>query len=83
MIVKFAALCDYPDCGARSEEYRAWPSCRLCGGDFCPAHAAPGEEVEEEHDHFNGEYDEAVLTLSTLCLSCARGEWGQFHRSDL
>jgi len=32
-MVKFATLCD--QCGKRSEEYTAWPSCEGCGDEVC------------------------------------------------
>ncbi len=35
MMVRFATTCDA--CGARSEEYTAWPSCEDCQEDICPA----------------------------------------------
>jgi primosomal protein N' len=31
--VRFASICD--DCGSRSDEYVAFPICRVCGDDVC------------------------------------------------
>lgn len=39
-MVCFATKCD--QCGQRSEEYTAWPSCSNCQDDICPACMAPG-----------------------------------------
>jgi len=43
-MVRFAMLCD--KCGARSEEYGYWATCRECGGDFCPKCST--EHTEDE-----------------------------------
>jgi hypothetical protein len=40
MMVRFATKCDR--CGARSEEYTAWPHCEFCGEDLCLACEAKG-----------------------------------------
>jgi len=59
MTVRFATTCDAPGCTARSAEYTAFPSCRECLEDICPAHAAPGS------------LDESVDGRPTvLCLAC-------------
>lgn len=44
-VVRFATVCD---CGAKSEEYTAWPSCRDCGEYICPACMVPGSASEDE-----------------------------------
>jgi len=65
-MVRFATTCDYDvfqpgmrHCNARSEEYTAWPSCRECQLDVCPAHTAPGTR------HENDGRD------TVLCIACA------------
>lgn len=50
MIVRFATICDYPGCTARSPEYTRWASCDTCGSDTCPAHEVPGT-----HDDGDGQ----------------------------
>jgi hypothetical protein len=45
--VRFATLCC---CGARSEEYTAWPTCRGCQEFICPSCAAPGSLVTGDGD---------------------------------
>lgn len=61
-MTRFATLCDH--CGARSEEYRAWPTCRECFDDICPACAAPGtlREADGATDSVKGD--------SVLCCRC-------------
>ena len=44
--VRFATLCDA--CGARSQEYGAWPTCRECGCDICPLCAVPGSKTDAD-----------------------------------
>jgi hypothetical protein len=46
MMVKFATLCDR--CGARSEEYSAWPHCADCFEDICPNCDRPEKRTEDE-----------------------------------
>jgi hypothetical protein len=70
MMVRFATLCD--ECEARSEEYTAWPTCRDCQRDICPACAAPGSVEDEEH--------ERGVRQTCLCADCAatpRAWWGE------
>ncbi len=45
-MVMFAQLCDH--CGARSEEYSCWPTCRECGEDVCPDCIVPGSASDDE-----------------------------------
>jgi hypothetical protein len=45
-IVMFATLCDH--CGARSDEYSAWPSCRECLEDTCEQCYMPGSYTADE-----------------------------------
>jgi hypothetical protein len=45
-MVRFATLCDC--CGARSEEYSAWPECAECMEDLCPNCYVPGSLSEGE-----------------------------------
>ena len=72
MNVKFATLCDAPECKKRSEEYGAWPRCRGCLLDICPDHAVPGSHHEEERN-VDGE---DVQTAGTVyCLEC-KIQWG-------
>lgn len=59
MIVRFATVCD--QCHgtpppARSDEYTAFPECRECGADVCPAHEVRSERNDE--------------TNKTLCRDC-------------
>jgi len=59
-LVKFATICDVPDCGSRSPEYQAWPCCSECLRDLCPDHQVPGSFDEESriavcHDCMNRE----------------------------
>jgi hypothetical protein len=67
MFVRFATLCDHNvniagcvPCRARSEEYTAWPRCRECGGEFCPAHQQPGSKTDADLD----------TPETCLCLLC-------------
>jgi len=59
-IVRFASICDIPDCGARSAEYSAFYRCSECSCDLCPEHQVEGTVDEETgtalcHDcFFNG-----------------------------
>jgi hypothetical protein len=55
-MVRFATVCDGPGCGERSAEYQAFPSCKVCGGDFCPE-CAEGDFYDEERNQ-------------TLCKVC-------------
>jgi len=34
-VVRFSTICD--ECGKRGPEYQAFPHCRECGRDVCPA----------------------------------------------
>lgn len=58
--VRFASICDKDGCGARSEEYSAWPNCRNgdCQQHTCPAHMVPGS-VRSDVDVYD-----------CLCLDC-------------
>lgn len=65
-------------CGARSEEYSSWPSCRYCGDDCCPEHRRPNSERGPDVD-FAGD---------CVCVEChpedraqlVEGEtWEDFH----
>lgn len=67
VMVIFATLCDAPDCGARSEEYTSWPSCRVCHSATCPAHAIPGSTKEREYDRDGV----AECVPSVICMFCA------------
>jgi len=64
MRVRFSSLCDFPSCGARSEEYATWPDCRDCGEQFCGKHQEPGSyrEPDESSGH------------DCLCRECATEE---------
>jgi hypothetical protein len=44
-MVRFATLCD--QCDSRSEEYFAYPTCRDCQDDICPACMVPGTHDPE------------------------------------
>ncbi len=44
-IVKFATLCDR--CGARSDEYTPWATCRECLCDVCPKCSVDPSNDEE------------------------------------
>ncbi len=73
MIVKFATLCDvtinhiesklsteFIQCKKRSEEYTAWPTCRVCSNDVCP-----------EHMRLNTKTDADLDTPETcVCINC-------------
>lgn len=54
-MVRFATLCD--KCGARSEEYTSWPSCKDCQTHVCPDCDIDSERTEDENH-------------KTLCLRC-------------
>jgi hypothetical protein len=58
-LVRFATLCD--QCGTRSREYTAWPTCAGCHADICSACLSPGSLVETD-----GEQPERCL-----CVPCA------------
>lgn len=47
-MVRFATLCDR--CGARSEEYSAFPTCCDCLLDICPACDRPSDRTEDERN---------------------------------
>lgn len=64
MMVKFATTCDIPGCAARSAEYTAWPSCRDCGEDICPAHQQTGSKTEADEEHAE----------TCLCVLCPKEE---------
>jgi hypothetical protein len=64
--VRFATACDV--CGARSEEYTEWQTCRDCLIDVCPTCAAPGSERDEDRQTGDG-IDYEVTTV--WCLDCA------------
>lgn len=64
MIVRFAAKCD--TCGARSEEYTAWPTCRECNNDVCLDCAEPGTLIEAD----------VGSPETVLCRQCAEIEKG-------
>jgi len=51
-MVKFVTTCDH--CAARSADYEAWPTCRVCVADVCGACQAPGSETLEEADDADG-----------------------------
>lgn len=70
-MVKFATICDAPDCGKRSEEYTGWPSCRACMLDTCPEHTVPGSLQEHERDRDG----EAIMTQDVYCKDCL-ATWG-------
>lgn len=63
--VRFATTCDR--CGARSEEYTAWPSCRVCQSDTCPACARDGSEQSEDCRY--GEYGDGERE-TVICREC-------------
>lgn len=71
ILVKFASLCDAPDCLKRSEEYGNWPTCRNCHLDTCPDHTVPGSLQEHEYDRD----DEAVMKQDVYCTACL-ATWG-------
>lgn len=73
VMVKFATLCDAPDCGKRSDEYTGWPTCRACLLDICPEHTVPGSVKEREHEDADGNVDGIVQTV--YCLDCL-ATWG-------
>lgn len=47
--VRFASICDVPDCGARSDEYSVWPVCSECGRDICMTHQVVNTLDEEQN----------------------------------
>lgn len=51
MTVRFATTCD--SCGARSEEYTAWPTCYECHDHVCRVCEVPGSfrEGDASPDH--------------------------------
>lgn len=62
-MVRFATLCD--KCGARSEEYTAWPHCRACHADLCPECQQPGSLREGD-----GAEDSRHRADTALCAGC-------------
>ena len=52
MIVRFATLCD--QCGKRSDEYTAFPSCVECMEDVC-------EQCATHHDNADVDHPETAL----------------------
>lgn len=65
-MVKFTTTCDVPVgqesgiCGRRAGEYTAWPSCRSCYDNVCPAHQVPGSLTEADVD----------CPETCLCMPC-------------
>ncbi len=56
MMIRFATVCDKPECGIKSAEYEAFPTCRDCLQHICPGHRILEEDDPE--------------TNRTLCLDC-------------
>ena len=65
MMVRFATKCD--TCGARSEEYTAWPTCRECDNDACPDCSEPGTMIEDDGRQ------------TVICRSCSNIEGGGYE----
>lgn len=63
-MVKFATVCDKPNCKNRSEEYTGYPTCRDCQEEVCPAHMVPGSL--NSFDGTNG--------YTCLCVECGKAE---------
>jgi hypothetical protein len=57
MIIKFATVCDMPNCKEVSAEYSTFPTCRECGRDVCYGHQATDSLNEEQG--------------TAICNSCA------------
>lgn len=78
MVVRFATTCDIERtvarpvsgpsttvlCGARSDEYTAFPHCRECLADVCPDHEAPGTRVDADLEQ----------PATCVCVVCAEGQ---------
>jgi hypothetical protein len=65
MIVRFATLCDTiirkdARCNARSVEYTAWPTCRVCQNDVCTKHTREGTATEADVNS----------PVTVICINC-------------
>ena len=64
MMVRFATTCDFAidgrTCDKRSDEYEAWPTCRVCLNDICPTHMKPSTKTDADLDS----------PETCLCLEC-------------
>ena len=49
-IHRFHTKCDIENCGNRSDEYTAFPTCQDCMRDICPEHAEPDTTTEPDLD---------------------------------
>jgi hypothetical protein len=70
-MVRFAMLCDR--CGARSEEYTPWTTCKDCTEDICPNCDVESHRTDDEAN-------------KTLCRNCHREQSQELgdvpHASD-
>lgn len=73
--VRFATICDAENCGNRSEEYTAWPTCRGCHLHACPDHTVPGSLQQHERDRSTEDGTVAVMTETVYCTTC-KTTWG-------
>ena len=66
-MIRFATLCDIPNCLKRSEEYTTWPTCIDCERDFCPAHGIITIEADLNQPEKGFCYDcQVLLVANTL-----------------
>lgn len=59
-MVRFATLCDR--CKSRSEEYTAWPECKICMEHICP-------NCDLEHQRVDNEGVKTTLCRSEVCVT--------------
>jgi hypothetical protein len=69
-IVRFATLCDH--CGAKSNEYVAWPSCCECLEDVCPACYVADSLLEESNRVLCATCVGLSRRMSEHCASCGK-----------
>lgn len=67
-IHRFHTKCDIENCGNRSDEYTAFPTCQDCMRDICPEHAEPDTTTEPDLD----------APPTCICVEC----WKENHEDN-